>query len=187
MTGRDGPRSWTRSRIYDVLAGVKGAVPKIEADEVTANDSFTDPSGNTYNGAVGLLNQAGYTNGDKLYLPLANDAKGRNTSNGSYNFVSANGLDTLYDDSLFPGTVGVGLTAKIDPNGDAIDIRFKDFEGTEEVIGEETGITSDIVTVGPFDFDPDTDIARVLPEWRNQDGTTQISGQPFLMFLTVEL
>jgi hypothetical protein len=170
-----------------LLAGVKGSVPKLSADEIEAGDSFTDPAGNSYGGAIGLLSQAGYSNGDRLYFPIASDGKSESTTSDSYSYISNSELDVLVDKSMFPGGVSIGLTMEYSASGDAIDVRIAELD-SGVVIGKKKSIVgSGRISIGPFGLGSGSDIIRVVPDWKNRDDTTEISGEGFVMHLSVEL
>lgn len=136
MTGRDNPKSWTRSRIYQLLAGVKERVPKIKAEDIDAKDGTIggDPilSGPEGSEDVGLSLGGGWTVVDQdspvlLEASLRAQTDGQSEAEVRIQVDESGGnsadkevLRAYVDDSLPAGTDVVAYSTSYLPAGASV-------------------------------------------------------------------
>ena len=177
MTGRGGPKSWTRARIYDLLAGVKESVPSLETDEITVKDRITDPSGETYSGAVDSLKGAGYLDGDFVTLFTAGGNSREATTSDTYSEV---GIDHLRrqrpvlselepSDGRFAWALSI---VSSDNGGDQIDVRLYDDANGNEIVEATAVDANDIPFLGPREYSANR--VSVSVQVRNSDNATEV-------------
>lgn len=124
MTGRDNPRSWTRSRIHDLLAGVGGRVPFVKAERVDANE--LESTGGTFVKAILEASKTGIAAGQwtKIVDTELVDTLGEFNSNFRFS----------PDET---GWYRVRATARIAPgaDGDLVEMKLQDVTNGNTVLG----------------------------------------------------
>jgi hypothetical protein len=186
MVGRDGPRVWTRARIYDLLSDM---VPVMETDDLTVNDEFTDPGGETYNGVVDSLKDAGYSDGDivpavtfssitvkQISVTSTSFQSGYNLIRGPIDFSKIGPTDNLY--------VSLGVT--FEPgSGETITGRVYNFTSNEEIISTSGA--------GPTQTDwvqynaPSNGAKNIAYEHKTEPGSNSSNSQEARLFIGVQI
>jgi len=144
MPGRDNPKRLTRSKIYDLLAGVKERVPEIKAKSINTEFFVDDADGQEWE----TLRAIGYETGD--VVPVAHL-----TSYNSFNLTTtATSFDRNFNyslrssppsDALSPtGTlqVGVGGQARVGTD-ETLTVRAVNATQDDEITGASVQAQTD--------------------------------------------
>ena len=191
MVGRDNPKVVTKAGIRDLLSGI---VPDIGTDELTVNDSFTDPGGETYNGVVDSLKDAGYNDGDILPVTGISTQSRRSSSTTSTTFVTET---TLHDSlshwgRLVPVTNAfVALSVRFNSDtGETPTGRIYNSTDDEEVLSVtgNAGAITDIFTPWQGYQPPTTgDPIQLIYQHKTDTGTNSIASVIPTLWFGVEL